>query len=67
MASPRSSSVEPDPSATMNPDTHTIRLHRVLRAKPERVYRANPRFRIMAKAALWNRSYMSYKTYCPFC
>lgn len=24
----------------MNTDTHTIRLHRVLRAKPERVYRA---------------------------
>ena len=24
----------------MNSDTHTIRLHRVLRAKPERVYRA---------------------------
>ena len=24
----------------MNTDTHTIRLHRVLKAKPERVYRA---------------------------
>ena len=24
----------------MNPPTHTIRLHRVLRARPERVYRA---------------------------
>ncbi|HEX8296163.1 MAG TPA: SRPBCC family protein [Chthoniobacteraceae bacterium] len=24
----------------MTPDSHTIRLHRVLRAKPERVYRA---------------------------